>query len=398
MFIVSLLFQILIGILEISSETARPRLYDKSGCLDTVIAGCHGDSLAHLGCHDNCCCDTGQLGNHFSCPYLHNCCVGKIVAINRYTVAMETFVTRGDQQQGSDGLKYHRVLYVEFSFTDAILLCDTLKKNKNIFQESNKQRCKTAKNPASFDKIVNFTDETPEVEISEVEDKRKIDIENRCLIENVNVEDDLVLSKVVNATKNKDKDLNEAIDTNTCTDVVMKKSILHRHVSAAGGGYFCRKMNCSEVIGKDKYAPVINVKPLVKKRKSPESHDKARSKVLCLSKDRSQENPDLERRCMEHSGITKYDNAISDTRKIVTETNPESEQSLEGHTRLKSQFDSECSDNCCIVKVTSRESAVIDTCTKDSMSVMFNVQAQIWTKGKFEPEVSLFHHYKNTPM
>ena len=358
-----------------------------SGYLDTVIAGCHGDDIAHLGCHDSCCCDTKQLGDGFTCPYLHNCCIGKIVAINRYTVAMETFVIHGNQQHGqttsSDGLKCHTVLYVEFSLSDAIILGDMVKKNKNIFQESNKQRCRAAGNTA-FQKTVTmkFKDKYPGLERLKVEDKEKIDIENMKPSDKVNIEKDGVLSKVANGCETKEE-TNTVVSNGTDTETVTSKSMLHRHVSAAGGSYFCRKTNCSQGKDRDKCVPVLSVKPIVKKRKSLDCHDKTNSKILCVSTVRSPDGVEHERSHMDAGDSRNLDNARSDTRKIVTETKSKSDQFTECYTKLRTW-----SDSCCIVKVNSRESAVIDTWTKDSMSMMFNVQAQIWKDGNFQPEVS----------
>ena len=381
-------FQILIGVLKTSSETGRPRLCDKSGYLDTVIAGCHGDDIAHLGCHNDRCCDTKQLGDSFSCPYLHNCCIGKIVAVNRYTVAMETFVTQGNQQLGpttsSNDLKCHKVLYIEFSLSDAIILGDTLKKNKGIFQESNNQRCRTAANTAS-QKTAKFKDKDPALGRLKVEDKKKIDIENMKPSDKVNIEKDGMLSKVANANETKEKK-DTVVSNDTDTETVTSMSMLHRHVSAAGGSYFCRKMNCSE--SRDKCVPVLSVKPIAKKRKSPECHDKTNSKILCVSKQRSPDSFKHQRSDMDAGVSSILDNSPSDTRKIVTETKSKSDEFTECYSKLRTQFDMVWSESRCIVKVNSRESAVIDTCTKDGMSVMFNVQAQIWKDGNFEPEVS----------
>ena len=120
-------FQILIGVLGSDFKTGHPKLYDSNGYIRAVIADSHGKQ--QLGCQGNCCCDTSQEGDNFPCPSLHTCCVGKIVAIYRFSVAMETFMsdatTSCDTASTSRGDKKHSVLYIEFSMTDAVILGNT---------------------------------------------------------------------------------------------------------------------------------------------------------------------------------------------------------------------------------------------------------------------------------
>ena len=359
------------------------------------MAVCHGDDLTHhLSCHDNCCCDTRQHGDCFSCPYLHCCCVGKIVAINRYTVAIETFVTQRNQKPGPstscDGLKGHKVLYVEFSLSDAVILGDILKRNKNIIPELKGKKGRVSEKPGSL-KTVRFKDKASET--GSADNVKKLDSKNLKPSDKENIERDGVLSEVVNINENKDKIFQEKRSgeiSKTGKVGVKSKPTLHRHVNAQGGSYFCRKENCSEQTENEKCVPVLSVKPVVQKRKSPESHDKTNSKILCVSKSRTSKQSGMD--CFGHQRSDADDSRnvanVSKDRKLVKETIPKSDQFVEGYTKLKSEFNMEWNENSCLVKVNSRESVVIDACTKDSMSVMFNVQGQIWKNGKFESEVS----------
>ncbi|KAK3605667.1 hypothetical protein CHS0354_032624 [Potamilus streckersoni] len=104
-------------------KSGRLKLVDSTGTA-CIIRHCHDDQ-GHI-CSSSCSCDDLELGRSFSCPLIHTCCVGKTVAVKKYSIIKEDF------ESSPKGLKSgedcdtpgtETLIYVEFSMIDAVLLC-----------------------------------------------------------------------------------------------------------------------------------------------------------------------------------------------------------------------------------------------------------------------------------
>ena len=307
---------------------------------------------------------------------------------------METFLKEAahprDFSGSSASSEKHKILYIEFSMSDAVILRSVTKNKKSTYEHDVEMtESKLGLSDVESVKISrNIRDK-----FSSVDGIKDVGETNNKQI--VIVSDDSHSD-----SENTDRDVKERLGS---TDSALKrrKSILHRHLDEQNGTYFCRKESCLNQNEKEKCVPLLSVKPVFKKRKSIFS-DKTDCKVLCDSQrtlvKKIEPVADFKETSAANLGCVScdknksyQDNMMKDVKPNVIEKeteNPASSLQTKSYCELKTAHRS-------LVRVNSREALIFESCTKDSVTLMFNVQGQIWKNGQFESEVSIINYSLN---
>ncbi|OWF41620.1 CST complex subunit CTC1 [Mizuhopecten yessoensis] len=83
--------KILVGVLDLSSKNGRVKLRDDTGSIDCVIT--MTTTCERHVCTVICGCSDLEPASNFTCPFLHPCCVGAVVAVTEFTVIREQFTS-----------------------------------------------------------------------------------------------------------------------------------------------------------------------------------------------------------------------------------------------------------------------------------------------------------------
>ena len=383
--------------------TGRAKLYDASGHINVVIGGWHGDDKHPVCCHGDCCCDARQPGDNFSCSYLHSCCIGKIVAIYRYSIATETFITKGNQPSITTVEKTQNVIYVNFSLSDAVILGDTdtlARKRLAMSRNDVKNRGDSSELHTVSSKEIKHASDQDKSENKLPVTKDKMDTENSNLISSSaatyychKLRERPGCAKDC-ATSNKGEIIeNQTAMAKSECDIKESESTLHRHISKERGSYFCRKETCLKQTVEEESPSVMRVKPLFQSKRKSSSNDETKCKVLCVSREKVggkvEAKHSHKRGCdgIQNSSAQKENRTGLEYKSVDT-----ADTYSKKDVHLTSSDTHGCDGNTCLVRVNNRESLIFETFVNDSISSMFSIQGQIWKNDKLETEVrSLIH-------
>ncbi|XP_060564044.1 uncharacterized protein LOC132723363 isoform X2 [Ruditapes philippinarum] len=235
--------QVLVGIIDVSNSTGQIVLYDDTGSIDFVTC-CYHDRInepcSHL-CEGPCDCNNIEIGDTFLCPYVHTCCVGKIVALKMYQIICETMVT-------SNGENFKFLSRTERSRSDA---CDKylVVDMKNVVYIGNNPEVGPSK---SEQKVSNGVKELSAMREENANIKLVCHSEQDIYCGRESLSSDHV------KCKNEQTDGVTSVKINTELSkseisLDFKKSSLHKHVKKDGSIVFCRKVECC-----DKSSMILN--------------------------------------------------------------------------------------------------------------------------------------------
>ncbi|XP_076444138.1 uncharacterized protein LOC143282399 [Babylonia areolata] len=96
----------LLGWLRASTATGRLQLGDSQGAaMDLVFTSSHSPPAPLHQCGTPCHCDAVQTDQSPPCPYLHPCCVGRLIIVKNFSVVSETFPGIKDGGERGEGVK-----------------------------------------------------------------------------------------------------------------------------------------------------------------------------------------------------------------------------------------------------------------------------------------------------
>ncbi|KAL4227761.1 CST complex subunit ctc1 [Mactra antiquata] len=117
---------VIVGVLHLN-DNGNIVLKDSTNNVGVLVSMCHGNSneYNHHQCSTSCDCSMVLPGNRFPCPYIHSCCVGKIVCVLAWQYVCESFCKDGRGlgiKNSMDRSKNPCDKYIIFSMKDTLFL------------------------------------------------------------------------------------------------------------------------------------------------------------------------------------------------------------------------------------------------------------------------------------
>ena len=198
-----------------------------SGNTNNSVLSKHHKKKSVQCCSTECNCERLTSGDHFLCPYVHVCCLGKLVYIGRYQTVTERQVDR--QQQCKNRT------YLMVDMRDVIYLGDTrstgedratISGNRNHLGSENKSpEFGTGQSTGIKSSVGTIDVRNEKCQLTACANKgiAESGSQRQCRSDKTRVDNDFNKAK---------------------RDTDSQRSALHRHVKPEGGVAYCRKKDC----------------------------------------------------------------------------------------------------------------------------------------------------------